>query len=276
MPIDISALSFEYRNSPALAAKIARFSAAGSTQVHVVLDFDRTLTVAKHASVEATSWQVMERQMPPAGKAEYGALFDAYRRFELDGALTTSLAEEWWNKSLALLTKYAVDLNEVEATFLDTVALRPGATELFAAVDRQGIPAVILSAGVKDIITILLTKNGITPPLVISTELTTNTKGIVTGWQPETVVHVLNKSEVQHDELDRIRRERPLSIIIGDSLDDAHMAIGEDDVLRIRVIDPRADEQVEAALEKTFQAFDLAVLNGNLNGVVKLIEGLAA
>lgn len=84
----------------------------------------------------------------------------------------------------------------------------------------------------------LLTQNGIPPPLILSTELITNTQGIVTSWKPETVVHVLNKNEVKHEELDEIRMNRPLSIVLGDSLDDANMASGDVDVLRIRVIDP--------------------------------------
>lgn len=272
----LETLSFEYQDSPALDRKIERLNAAGNAMTHLVIDFDRTLTVAKDVSVEATSWQVMERQMPLEGKREYVDLFNAYRHFELDGTLTTNLAEEWWSKSLSLLTKYSVNLNKVEETFLDTVELRPGAVELFSTAQKHGIPTVILSAGVKDIIDILLTQNGVTPPLVISTELTTDVDGVVTGWHPDTVVHVLNKNEVKHDELDKIRRERPFSIVIGDSLDDANMAAGEEDVLRIRIVDPRPDEDVSTTLEKTFSKFDLAILNGSLDGVVRLIDDIVA
>lgn len=273
MSIDISKLSFKYRASPDLDTKIERFSSAGST-AHLVLDFDRTLTIAKNSSIEATSWQIMEHQMASNGKAEYAELFKKYRQNEVDRTLTPQLAEEWWNKSLSLLPKYGVNLRKVEKTFLDTVTLRPGVKELFDIATQREMPTVILSAGVKDIIDIVLIQNGIKPPLVISTELITNTEGVIIGWIPETVVHVLNKNEVKHDELDKIRKNRPLSIIIGDSLDDANMAAGDDDVLRIRVIDPRPDEDLESTLAKTFDTFDLAIVDGNLHDVVKIIEAM--
>lgn len=276
MSINIKTLPFEHRDSSALYQKIERFNSAGCAAVHLVLDFDRTLTIAADPFTEATSWQVMERQMPLDGKNEYAALFEKYRRFELDGTLTAPLAEEWWDRSLSLLTKYSVNLNVVESDFLQSVGLREGAAELFNIANNRGVPSIVLSAGVKDVIDILLAQSGVSPFLVISTELTTNENGVVTGWLPSTVVHVLNKSEVRHFELDRTRRERPLSIIVGDSLDDANMAAGEEDVLRIRIVDPRPDEDVGLTLSKTFDKFDLAVLTGDLNGVSQLIQDLPA
>jgi hypothetical protein len=43
------------------------------------------------------------------------------------------------------------------------------------------------------------------------------------------------------------------------------MAAGDEDVLRIRVIDQRPDEDLELTLKQTFKKFDLAILQVSFN-----------
>src|SRR6266403_1994902 len=77
----------------ALEAKIADFVRAGANGMHVIFDFDRTLTVKKPGSDdEVTTWHILGEHLPLEGKLEYKSLFQKYRGVELRGELTTQTA----------------------------------------------------------------------------------------------------------------------------------------------------------------------------------------
>jgi HAD superfamily phosphoserine phosphatase-like hydrolase len=265
---------FEYTNEATVRERIESCIIAGSGMLHLVLDFDRTLTVGKNGADDATTWSVMKHHLPEAGRELYDKDFRYYRRLELDGRMAEADAQTWWERTLNLFVKHSVNLNTVEATFLDHVALRPGTKALLNICEEKSIPVVVLSAGVREVIQILFAQNNIKPPVIVSTELVVNDAGIVTGWRRETLVHVLNKKEAKHDELVRIRKERPYSILVGDGLDDSDMSPADSRVLRIRVIDQRPDEDTSSTMRQTFNKFDLAVTTGTLDGVVQLVKRL--
>ena len=99
----------------------------------------------------------------------------------------------------------------------------------------------------------------------------------IISWERDTLVHTLNKSEVDHPELNKIRSERPLAIVFGDGIGDADMALGDADVLRVRIYDPRPDEagDIEAERTRTFERFDMMIESGTLEPLVELLEELA-
>jgi HAD superfamily hydrolase (TIGR01544 family) len=258
----------------ALEAKIANFVRVGAQGMHVIFDFDRTLTVKKPGSDdEVTTWHILGEHLPPEGKVEYKNLFQKYRGVELRGELTTQTAIDWWSASFELYIKYNINLADVEDDFLNKASIRPGVAELFELCAKHGIPTVILSAGIRDVIEIWCRRYKIEPSLIISTALRLDPTSRITGWREDTLVHVLNKSEATHAELIRIRSERPKTFLIGDSLDDATMASGDRDVIRIRVLDPRTDEVTsEQEIQKTLESFDALTQSGSLRPLLELVE----
>lgn len=257
-----------------LESKIVDFARVGANGMHVVFDFDRTLTVKRPGSDdEVTTWHILGEHLPPEGKLEYKNLFQKYRGVELRGELTTQTAIDWWSASFELYIKYDINLTDVEDDFLNKASIRPGVAELFKLCAEHDIPTIILSAGIRDVIEIWCRKYKIEPSLIISTALTLDTAGKITGWKKDTLVHVLNKSEATHAELVKIRSGRPKTFLVGDSLDDATMASGNRDVIGVRVLDPRTDEATsEQEMLKTLERFDAVIQSGSLRPFLELVE----
>jgi HAD superfamily hydrolase (TIGR01544 family) len=257
-----------------LQNKLAGFVTSGAAVMHAVFDFDRTLTVKKPGTQdEVTAWHILREHLAEDGQLQYRKLFEKYRALEISGELTQQDAVDWWSASLNLFVDHKIDLTAVEETFLDRASIRPGVTELFQFLADNNIPAIILSAGIRDVIDIWCRKYGVRPSLVISTSLEVDSDNHISGWQKESLVHVLNKSEATHPELLTIRQNRPKVLVVGDSLDDASMAVGDHDVIRVRIVDPRDDELPTGQEErKTFEMFDALIRTGSLHPLKQFFE----
>lgn len=188
--------------------------------------------------------------------------------------MTLEDAVEWWSTVLDSYVDVRLDMNIVEQDFMNRATIRTGAKQLFDRLLDHDIPTVILSAGVTDAIDLWSREYDIAPTLVISNDLILDADRRVIGWNKDSLVHTLNKSETDHAELNAIRRARPLSIVIGDSIHDADMADGDNDVLRIRIYDPRPDEEsdIEIVRAETLQRFDIMIESGSLSPIEKLIN----
>lgn len=264
-------------NPEKLHQKLTRFMGRAA-EIHVVADFDRTLTDRRPGSNEdITSWNILRDHLPRQGQQYCEALFQAARPKELAGTMTEQDAVDWWSAVLDTYAEYRIDMNDVERDFLHRATIREGSREFFTLCRGAGIPIAILSAGVKDVIDLWSDHYDVQPTLTISTKLVLDEARKITGWQKDTLVHVLNKSEVDHPELHKIRSERPLAIVFGDGIGDADMALGDEDVLRARVYDPRPDEIVDIETERarTFERFDLMIESGTLAPLVRLLKELA-
>jgi hypothetical protein len=186
-------------NEPAAAEKIADFIGAGAEKLHMVLDFDRTLTVGRAGKKgDVTTWNIMMEHLPAAGKKTYRQLFDYYRELEIQGEMNKDHAVEWWSRVLDLYVRYKIDMSAVERDFLAHANVRAGTTELFALCERYQIPTVVLSAGIKQVIDIWSRTYGVHPGVVLSTSLILDSANTVSGWDRLSLVLVLYKYELDH------------------------------------------------------------------------------
>jgi hypothetical protein len=97
----------------------------------------------------------------------------------------------------------------------------------------------------------------------------------IAGWEGDTLVHVLNKSKANHPELQAIRASRPKARVVGDSLYDAAMAHGQQDVIRVRILDPRSDEKDNTQeQQRTFEKFDALISSGTLDPLSELVTAI--
>ena len=242
--------------------KIERFKQAGANMAHVIFDFDRTLTVSHpETNEDVTAWKILSQHLPPQARQADQDLFKTYRPMEIAGELTDQDAQAWWSGTLGLYSKYGVNMLEVERDFLHRASIRPYTQEVFSLANEHAVPSIIFSAGVRDVIEVWNRAYNINPTDIISTKLKLNNDGIITGWDEASLVHVLNKTEEGHQELTSVRAERPHVILVGDSINDATMASGTDDVLRINIFDPREDEAIDRAIAhaKIFDKFDIII-----------------
>lgn len=107
------------KDAEALAAKVTRLRAAGPSSLHLIADFDRTLT---HPA-GATSWGAVARSpdLSATFKAQTLALYDKYHPHEMDPSLPLAdrvrYMEQWWQEAHELLLAQRV----TRATFANAV-----------------------------------------------------------------------------------------------------------------------------------------------------------
>lgn len=165
------------------ASKLKSFVSAGRSKVHIILDFDRTITIGRHLTV----WGALRGMLPLQGQLEYDAFYDKYRVMEVGGRLSNKDAVRWWEGILSLFRIYRIRHDDIEKA-ADRMQIRPYARELFNACNAKGIPVVIISAGIKNIIDAFNKNNNLSPAITLSTELTFS-RGVVSGWKKSSLIH---------------------------------------------------------------------------------------
>jgi len=257
--------------------KLAVFASAGADALHVVSDFDLTLTAGKQPGQNIGTWDVMDELLPPEGVERHTAIYNSFRPIEVQGKLTSEMAKEKWSETLDLITSYSINIDDIEAAFLSVAKLRVGAKELFDICSSKSIPTVVLSSGIKNVVLTMAKHYKISPTHILSNELEFDrATRHVTGWRRDSLIHMLNKNEMGHAELSTLSKARPNILLLGDVPDDAKMVTG-DTVIRIRVLDPRKGEahDLQTTREVSFDAgYDLLVEN-NLQPVARITKWLA-
>ena len=255
-----------------LATKISRLTSDGATQLHLVSDWDRTLT-ANSGKSDITSWEVAQMLLPVEGREVDKVFSEYYHALEVDGTLTEDEAREWWRISLGLQVEHHTNIHDMRRAVREA-RMRPrvGAVALFKLCNELEIPTVILSAGVRNVIDWVTEAHDMHPSVVLATNLTTDPEGRITGWDEQTLIHALNKHEKGHQDISSVQRSRPNTVLLGDDRKDPKMVAGEDRVLRVQVQDGRPTRR--SRRESKEAGYD-ALISGSLFPVESLIRWIA-
>ena len=260
------------RNQKQFFLKLDSFIKEGVDKIHLLLDFDRTLTKSQNDLGEnVTTWEILKDHLPSKAQKEYQQFYKKYRALEIGNKMTVSDAVKWWKRILNLFQKNKLKWSDITNDVEKRMPIRPYTKELFQICERKNIPTVIISAGIQDIIELWCQKFEINPTIILSTNLTFSSEDYMTGWRKDSLIHILNKKEKGYQEIKKIKSKRPNTILIGDSLDDAYMVEGEKNVLRVIVYDSRKDDKIKIIKEFT-KKFDLIIKNGTLHPVVKILN----
>ena len=259
-----------------LAQKVAVFRREGVAQMHVVSDWDRTLTRARTPDGrDVTSYLaiVYGNYLGPAYRAEMDALYASYRGVEVSVDVPADEKERemqaWWRSAFELLVRFGFCREMVEDLVArDLLMLREGAETFFSRLAERGIPLLVLSAGIQDVIVgFSRTRSLLTPNVyVIANALIFDAEGRMTGYR-EPVVHSLNKTVA------RVRgmgyagevTGRRNVMLLGDTLEDAQMDRGldHDCVIRVGFLNAAVHQQDAYAA-----VYDVVVCGDGEMGVV--------
>jgi HAD superfamily phosphoserine phosphatase-like hydrolase len=265
---------FRVKDNQKALRKLNKFIAEGKNKLHFLIDFDRTLTIGiDKTGRDISSWQILGNHLSEKARVKQRKLFLKYRPLEISGTMSHDEALSWAHQTLNIFTKDGINLNEIEKDFQQKTDIRPYAKEMLTFSEKLGIPTVILSAGIKEIISLWAKTFQVSPTLILATNLIIDQNGKIIDWN-KNIVHTLNKKEQEHDKLTKIKEERPNTILIGDAFEDAEMTDGDKNVLRIRIFNPREDEKItqEEFADKTFEKYDLMIENGTLEPILKILE----
>ena len=231
-----------------------KFKLSGTEHLHVIADFDKTLTRAFVDGKRVGSAIAQIRNNNCLSK-EYTKkafeLFDKYHPIEFDINIPLEkkipLMEEWWSKHLTLLVKSGMKKEIIDSIVEKRgVHSRKGLDEFISFLNLNKIPILILSAGLGDVIDGFLEKKEmLTENIhVISNYFDFDENGFAKGYKGK-IVHVFNKDESQIKDTPYFEKvsQRKNVLLLGDSLGDLKMTgnIGFEQIIKVGFLNEKIE-----------------------------------
>jgi cytosolic 5'-nucleotidase 3 len=246
------------------------FKDKGINELHVVSDFDKTLTKAFDHGKKVGSAIAQIRNnayLSPEYTKEAFALFDRYNPIEINPCLSIDekmpLMQEWWQKHLKLIVASGMKEDIIEDIVeKDYLPARKGFDGFVSFLNQNKVPFLILSSGLGDIIKKFLEKKNLLSSNIhiISNFFDFDEKGFAKAYKGE-IVHVFNKNESQvkgTNYFEKIK-ERKHVLLLGDSLGDLKMVgqIPFNEIIKIAFL----NEKIEENFEEYKKNFDVIITN---------------
>ncbi len=262
-------------SNPLKLEKIKKeFKKGGAEKIHILSDFERTLTYAFIGGKKVPSLiSVLRSGNDYLGK-EYAEkaqqLFEKYHPFEVNPKIPIKekkkAMKEWWEKHFKLLIRMGLSKRHLKMV-VDSgkVKLRKGAKEFFKLLKKNKIPLVVMSASGlgNEAISMFFKKEKVFSPniFIISNEFLWDKNGKVIGIK-KPIVHSLNKDETvirSFPSIFKRVRERKNVLLLGDNLEDVRMIKGFDYNFLIKI--GFLNENVKENLRYYKKTYDCLILN---------------
>ncbi len=238
--------------------KIKKLKTDGVSKLHIISDFDRTLTGGlADGKIPPTSWSIFVHIFGKEYADKRQELFDHYHPIEIDNTADITYRSkemsDWFRKHLELLVEQGVTKNIIrEVLSSGDFKLRGGVDELLNLTKKYEIPFLIFSAGLGDVVTLELEKESLLYKniKILSNFFKFDDKEKAIGFTQE-IVHSFNKTEqlVHTKEYKDHITQRPNCILLGDALYDATMADGlsHSTILKVGLLNGNFAEKDEYA-----------------------------
>lgn len=251
----------------------------GAEKLHVLADFDKTLTKAFVDGKGIVSLISILRDgnyLTPDYTEKAHALYNKYHAIEIDPNISRSEKEkkmhEWWTAHFNLLIKSGLNKRDIKkAVESGKVRLRDGFDEFLQILHSFGIPLVILSASGMgtEAISMYLEKEreGYDNIYIVSNVFDWDKDGNAIGVR-QPIIHSHNKFESAIKNLSFYEKikERKNILLLGDSIEDANMVKGfdYDNLIKVGFL----NEDVENNIKKNKKSYDAIILNDGSMGYV--------
>jgi cytosolic 5'-nucleotidase 3 len=259
-------------NPEKLQTIINEFKKQGHDKIHVLADFDRTLTTAFVNGEKISSIIAILRKdniLNDVYTKRTEELFEQYHPIEINQDLPMAEKKlkmaEWWDLHNQELLKHSLKQKHLDIVAESPrIALRQNLAEFLTLLNDNQIPVVIMSAGGlgEYVIKKLLERKKVNFPniSIISNAPIFDSQGNLTGFK-QPIIHVFNKNETMLKNFpvyDQIK-DRKNIILLGDKIDDLGMVEGfdYDNLLKIGFL----NDKVEDNLEAYKQNFDIVLTN---------------
>jgi 5'-nucleotidase len=213
----------------------------GWQSLHVLADFDRTLTYGAVNGVKTPSIISILRDGNhlTADYAEQAhALFNKYHPIEVDINISISekklAMQEWWEAHNKLLIESGLSKSDLEEVVTsDQIKFREGVVELLEFLRDQDIPLIIFSAsGCGDVIEMFFESKSVNFKNIsyLTNKFNWDESGrAISSVQP--IIHSMNKDETLLEsipEIYQLIKDRKNVLLLGDSIGDLGMVTGFD------------------------------------------------
>ncbi len=272
-------------NSKNLELIKSKIKKDGYKKLHILSDFDRTLTYSTIDGIKTPSIISMLRDgkhLTEDYSAKAHALFDKYHPIETNYSIPLDerkkAMQEWWEAHNKLLVKSGLSLKDLEDIVQNGhLKFREGVAEFLDFLHEQNIPLIIFSAsGAGDVIELFFKKIGKNYSNIyyITNKFNWNENGKAISTKG-TLIHSLNKDETilpDIPEVYQVVKNRRNVILLGDGIGDLGMITGfdYDNLIKIGFLNsPEFKEEYE-------KNFDV-ILEGDgdfsfVNEIIKSLE----
>ena len=262
-------------------------SKAGVEKLHVLADFDRTLTHAfvnggKVSSIISILRSSIDYLGEEYVKKAY-ALHDKYYPIEIDPKIPLDrkkkAMQEWWKLHSDLIIKSGLNRSHLKKVAISgKIKLRQGVLEFFDFLNQHEIPLIIMSSNGLggDVISMYLKHEGelYDNVYIICNSFEWDKNGNAVGIK-EPIIHCMNKDETIIREFPAfdIIKDRKNVLLLGDNLEDVGMIEGfdYDNLIKVGFV----NENVKENLEYYKKVYDILILNdSSMDYVNELLKDL--
>ncbi|MFH1838116.1 MAG: hypothetical protein ABH808_01295 [Candidatus Kuenenbacteria bacterium] len=266
----------------------------GLEKIHILSDFDRTLTYTFVNNKRIPSLTSLisilrdEKYLTPDYPKKAHALFAKYHAIEINPNISLikkkKMMHQWWNKHSNLLIKSGLNKKDIEKVVRSNkIVFRKGALEFFSILHDHNIPLIIMSsAGLgEDSISLYFKNHKILRNNIhiISNKAIWDKNGNAIGFK-KPIIHCANKDETLIKNFPNIYKKiknKKNVILLGDSMGDVGMVEGFDYCHLIKI--GFLNEKIEENLEIYKKNYDVILLNDSsmiyvkdlLNNIIKKI-----
>jgi 5'-nucleotidase len=264
----------------------SQIKTGGYSKIHILSDFDRTLTYGEIDGVKTPSIISMLRDgnhLTENYAKKAHALFDKYHPIEIDPSIPLKekkkAMQAWWETHNKLLMESGLSKSDLEDIVKNGhVRFREGVPEFLDFLHQHNIPLIILSAsGCGDAVQMFFKKIGRDYSNIsyVTNQFNWDENGRATSPKG-LIIHCMNKDETILREMPEIYskiHDRKNVLLLGDSIGDLGMVEGfqYENLLRIGFLNFDYDKLREEYKEN----FDVVLEgDGDFNPVNTLIQDL--
>ncbi|KAK8943244.1 hypothetical protein KSP39_PZI009082 [Platanthera zijinensis] len=298
LPVMYQTRDMVIRNSDLLEKKKAAVREAGPCNLQVIADFDGTLTKYWIDGRRGHSSHGLLQQGNPEYDAKREDLYNYYHPLEYSPVIPVEekvkLMEEWWGKTHGLLIEGGLTLDAIRRSVsCSAIAFRDGVADLFEYLEDKGIPVLIFSAGLADVIEEVFRQKlqrSFKNIKIVSNRMVFDDNGCLVSFRGKTI-HVLNKNEHSldmsapvHDQLGVMNglnnenhsvKTRTNVLLLGDHIGDLGMSDGLNYENRIAV--GFLNDNIDGSIQSYSEAFDIVYLNdASMGATVDLVTELCS
>lgn len=176
--------------------------------------------------------------LPDKFKQDSKRYFNKYRPIEIDTTISMNqkerAMEEWMDVTQQILTGLTVPKKEIRRLAKDYGSdIRDHTKEMFKLLNKEGVPVLVFSAGLGDIVEAILYEHDI---YLENTKVFSNFLKYegdqILGFKNKILLHVFNKKEhaVEDDEYFKYLKGRSNALLMGDTTGDADMTEGVESI----------------------------------------------
>ncbi len=268
-------------NEEKLKILIAKMGADGADKLHILTDFDKTLSELSYVNGKPVGSIIALLRAGGHLSAEYEtesyALFEKYAPLEHDQSIPraerAAKMEEWWIKHNELLIRSKLNKRDMDnAMVAGHLKLRAGVVEAFHLLNQHNIPTVIMSGGPAYMIQKQLELSGILTDNVhiVACYYEYDDDGYMINYK-KPIIHSQNKYEIILHEFPFFEelKERTNVILMGDQIDDLGMIEGFDYANLLTIVFANKQEREEQFAPK----FDVVIGgDGDFNFVNNILK----